>query len=80
MGLLKKFQPFDAFQIFRLVMFNLHLTQLAWRRDVLALFTCNYFRTMLNGQSPVSHLGCGAVVIALALAQSQPLETMRFSG
>jgi hypothetical protein len=39
MGLLKKFQIFETLQIFRLGMFNLHLTQLAWRRDALAAFT-----------------------------------------
>lgn len=69
------------FQIFRLGMFSLHLTQLAWTRDVLIPSpTCHYFRTMQSGQSPVWHLGWGAVVIALALAQSQPLENMQFSG
>lgn len=32
---------------------------------------------MRSGQSPVWHLGWGAVVTTLALAQSQPSENMR---
>lgn len=74
-GMLKKFQ------IFRLGVFSLRLTQLAQRREVLAPSPiCHYFRTMQSGQSPVWHLGWGAVMIALALAQSQPLESMQLSG
>lgn len=73
MGLLKKFQISDAFQIFRLGMFDLHLTRLARRRDVLTpLAHQQLLQNHAAWAEPLgyTHLGWGAVGIALALAQS----------
>lgn len=83
MGLLEKFQISDAFQISRLGMFDLHLTRLAWRRgDLTPLAHLQLHQNHAAWPEPLgcTHLGWGAVGIALALAQSQPLESMQLSG